>query len=40
MELFKGLNESGTTIIQVTHNPEWAKYGRREVRLKDGWMEK
>jgi ABC-type lipoprotein export system ATPase subunit len=40
MELFKGLNESGTTIIQVTHNPDWAKYGRREVRLKDGWMEK
>lgn len=40
MELFKKLNEAGATIIQVTHNPEWATYGRRLVRLKDGWMEK
>jgi putative ABC transport system ATP-binding protein len=40
MDLFKTLNEAGTTIIQVTHNPEWANYGRRIVRLKDGWMEK
>ncbi len=40
MDLFKKLNEAGTTIIQVTHHPEWAKYGRCLVRLKDGWMEK
>jgi ABC-type lipoprotein export system ATPase subunit len=40
MDLFKKLNEQGTTIIQVTHNPEWANYGRRIIRLKDGWMEK
>ncbi len=39
MDLFKKLNDAGTTIIQVTHNPEWAKYGRRIVTLKDGWME-
>jgi len=39
MDLFKKLNEAGTTIIQVTHNPEWAGYGRRIVKLKDGWME-
>ncbi|MCZ7638660.1 MAG: ABC transporter ATP-binding protein [Verrucomicrobia bacterium] len=39
MDLFKKLNGEGTTIIQVTHNPEWAGYGRRIVRLKDGWME-
>ncbi|MBE7499995.1 MAG: ABC transporter ATP-binding protein [Verrucomicrobiales bacterium] len=39
MDLFKKLNEEGTTIIQVTHNPEWAGYGPRIVRLKDGWME-
>ena len=39
MDLFRKLNEEGTTIIQVTHNPDWAKYGRRIVRLKDGWME-
>ena len=38
MDLFKKLNEQGTTIIQVTHNPEWAGYGRRIVKLKDGWM--
>jgi ABC-type lipoprotein export system ATPase subunit len=39
MDLFKKLNAEGTTIIQVTHNPEWAGYGRRIVRLRDGWME-
>jgi ABC-type lipoprotein export system ATPase subunit len=40
MDLFKKLNDGGTTIIQVTHNPDWANYGRRIIRLKDGWMEK
>lgn len=40
MDLFKKLNDAGTTIIQVTHNPDWARYGRRIVTLKDGWMEK
>ena len=40
MDLFKKLNDAGTTIIQVTHNPDWAKYGQRIVTLKDGWMEK
>jgi ABC-type lipoprotein export system ATPase subunit len=40
MELFKELNHEGTTIIQVTHNPNWAAYGHRIIRLKDGWMEK
>jgi ABC-type lipoprotein export system ATPase subunit len=40
MDLFKKLNEQGTTIIQVTHNPDWANYGRRIIRLKDGWREK
>lgn len=40
MELFKKLNEEGTTIVQVTHNEAWAAYGRRIIRLKDGWMEK
>lgn len=39
MDLFRKLNAEGTTIIQVTHNPEWAGYGPRIVRLKDGWME-
>jgi ABC-type lipoprotein export system ATPase subunit len=40
MELFKKLNAEGTTIIQVTHNENWAAYGHRIIRLKDGWMEK
>jgi putative ABC transport system ATP-binding protein len=40
MELFKKLNQEGTTILQVTHNEVWAAYGHRIIRLKDGWMEK
>jgi putative ABC transport system ATP-binding protein len=40
MELFKKLNVEGTTIVQVTHNENWAAYGQRIIRLKDGWMEK
>ncbi len=40
MELFKKLNREGTTIIQVTHNDKYAAYGRRIIKLKDGWMEK
>jgi putative ABC transport system ATP-binding protein len=40
MELFKKLNQKGTTIVQVTHNEAWAAYGRQVIRLKDGWMEK
>ncbi len=39
MELFKKLNHGGTTIVQVTHNENWATYGQRIVRLKDGWMD-
>jgi ABC-type lipoprotein export system ATPase subunit len=38
MELFCRLNEAGTTIIQVTHSAENAAYGRRIVRLRDGWI--
>ena len=39
MDLFKRLNHEGTTIVQVTHNQEWAAYAHRIIRLKDGWME-
>ena len=39
MELLAGLNEQGTTIVQVTHNPEWAAYGGRTIGLKDGWLD-
>ena len=38
MELFKRLNEEGTTIIQVTHNEAWAAYGARIIKLVDGWI--
>lgn len=38
MELFRGLNRGGTTIVQVTHSEANAGYGGRVVRLKDGWM--
>jgi len=39
MDLFKKLNDEGTTIIQVTHNENWAAYGHRIIKLRDGWME-
>ena len=38
MDLFKKLNDEGTTIIQVTHNENWAAYGNRIIQVKDGWM--
>ena len=38
MELFKNLNEEGTTIIQVTHSEQNAAYGRRIIKLQDGWL--
>src|SRR3990170_500424 len=38
MELFRKLNEGGTTIIQVTHSEVNAGYGSRVVQLRDGWV--
>jgi ABC-type lipoprotein export system ATPase subunit len=38
MELFRRLNEAGTTIVQVTHSKENASYGKRVINLKDGWI--
>jgi len=38
MELFKRLNDAGTTIVQVTHSEVNAGYGSRVIELKDGWM--
>ena len=38
MELFTALNREGTTIIQVTHSEENARYSRRIIQLKDGWI--
>jgi ABC-type lipoprotein export system ATPase subunit len=38
MELFKRLNDDGTTIIQVTHSEQNAAYSDRTVELADGWI--
>jgi len=38
MQLFKKLNEAGTTIIQVTHSERNATYGNRIIQLGDGWV--
>jgi len=38
MELFKELNKSGTTILQVTHSEKNASYGQRIINLLDGWI--
>jgi len=38
MQLFRALNEAGTTIIQVTHSETNAACGHRIVQLKDGWL--
>ena len=38
MELFKRLNEQGTTIVQVTHNEKNAEYGNRIIYIEDGWI--
>ena len=40
MDMFKELNENGTTIIQVTHSELNASYGRRTINLLDGWIQK
>jgi len=38
MDLLKSLNQDGTTIVQVTHNEDYAKYGNRIIQLHDGWI--
>src|ERR1700751_2422936 len=38
MQLFKRLNDAGTTIIQVTHSEKNASYGNRIIQLRDGWV--
>ena len=40
MELFKRLNDAGTTIIQVTHSEVNAAFGNRTIHLMDGWITK
>lgn len=38
MELLAELNRAGTTILQVTHNEEYSRYGNRILQLRDGWL--
>jgi ABC-type lipoprotein export system ATPase subunit len=38
MDMFKRLNDEGTTIVQVTHSEINAGYGNRVVQLEDGWI--
>lgn len=38
MQLFKKLNDAGTTIIQVTHSEKNATYGNRVIQMADGWV--
>jgi len=40
MDMFKDLNNNGTTIIQDTHSEVNASYGRRIINLLDGWIQK
>ncbi len=36
MELFEKLNEEGVTIIMITHDPQIAAWGKRQVLIRDG----
>jgi len=38
MELFRKLNNDGTTIVQVTHSETNAQFGNRIIKLRDGWI--
>jgi ABC-type lipoprotein export system ATPase subunit len=38
MDLFRELNQQGTTIVQVTHSEANAAYGSRTLQLRDGWL--
>jgi putative ABC transport system ATP-binding protein len=38
MEMFRQLNEEGTTIVQVTHSEANAAFGTRTIELRDGWV--
>ena len=39
MNLFKGLNQEGQTIILITHEEDIAMQSKRIVNIKDGLIE-
>ncbi|HXG59501.1 MAG TPA: ATP-binding cassette domain-containing protein, partial [Thermoanaerobaculia bacterium] len=36
MRIFQQLNDSGKTIVLITHEPDIARYARRVVHVRDG----
>ena len=40
MALFRGLNDSGVTIVVVTHEPTIAAQTKRDIFLRDGLVER
>lgn len=40
MRIFQDLNNEGTTIVMVTHEPEMAEYSKRIVHFRDGVITK
>jgi putative ABC transport system ATP-binding protein len=36
MDLLEGINEAGTTVVMVTHNPEYAARANRQLHIADG----
>lgn len=40
MQIFQDLNDEGTTIVMVTHEPEMAEYTKRTIHFRDGALQK
>tara|TARA_B100001167_G_scaffold118927_1_gene73697 strand:+ start:272 stop:919 length:648 start_codon:yes stop_codon:yes gene_type:complete len=40
MSIFERLNEEGSTLVMVTHEPEVAQHARRVIQLRDGLISK
>jgi len=40
MSIFERLNEEGSTLVMVTHEPEIAQHAQRVIQLRDGLISK